>query len=80
MLTPRDLEYLRMIAYPNKEIAYRWEIRPQSVKNGFSRIYTKLGVRSHDGSRSRIKALMVVLLRGWIEIDDIEWPYSNDRY
>ena len=47
-LTPRERQVVQLLVdgFSNEEIATRLRLRPQTVKNQLTRIYTKAGVSS----------------------------------
>jgi DNA-binding NarL/FixJ family response regulator len=56
-LTPREMDVLELVAdrLPNKLIAQRLSIQPQTVKNHMQRILRKLDVRSRMEAAARVR-------------------------
>ena len=68
ILTPRELEVLNLakLGYSNKQIALRFGISDQTIKNHFMTIYDKLGVHN------RAHAVYVGLRDGIIDFSEEE--------
>jgi len=67
LLTPRELEVLKLVAagLRNREIAERLGVGEQTVKNHLSTILHKLGVPN------RTHAVMYATRQGWLVLDDM---------
>ena len=74
-LTPRERQVLTLAAYSNWEIAQMSGVREQAVKNVWTAVYRKLGVRG-NGPR-RIRALLAALRCGMLSLSEV--PLGNRR-
>ena len=68
MLTPRQIEVLRLATMTNRQIGARLWISHHTVKRHFTAIYERLGIA--DGAQ-RTRALIMAIKMGLIELDEV---------
>lgn len=73
-LSQRELEVLRLLAYPNRneDIALFLDISDQTVKNHIRSIFSRLAVSS------RTQAVLVGIIKGWVEMPGLQELQTND--
>jgi DNA-binding CsgD family transcriptional regulator len=77
-LAPLEMDYLRVAAYANKEIARMFGVSEGTVKNRWSAIASKLGIWGDTGPK-RLLIVVKALKCGLIDIEELEVPPRRCR-
>lgn len=71
-LTERELEILRLLAWPNKEIARLLGLHQGTVRNYITRINKKVrGCSNEMKEHTRVKLLLAALHGGYLRLDEV---------